>query len=748
MERESPEHRVTSPDSPKTPTPKSLGRSAFYGHPNSPLRHENSSVRPMSIDLPPPPSYESLAAELDADYPSSPRGTGPKPSRSASSFGALWPQAQNSDKAAVPWTSTKEYDSKANEFIIITSPPDFSRQYKRVGDKTLDESPKREDITMQSWNEQDAEGEVEYELETCPAAPKAKGRVTLDSIAEGAWLSGKQAQDTYGREPESFDESFKDAEDTGIYQDEPPFEMPPTPRLAKATLPPPSRFGKQLQYPDVPPKGASSNDTPAFLTPFNQRVTHPHDRSAEYVLAQTRKREASIIRTPPGTMRPRKKRAQREITNLCIFTLQRNFSKALLDTQLSPTPKQQLPLPPVVDHAPPDESPWWGGRLSPPSKHAQLPKNSDEENDSDVDDYEDDYEMEDRGLWADQSYGIGLGLGLGVGFDFKVPSLPREYSARSLPEKFGGQHSPSPPLVRTPSDKGKTRASVSFNGLSPALDLADRPPKGGPLTPSPTSPEVVTPEFDTETGKRLVKENYKEHPGSTYNGYNGPWNLRLPPAEEDDDDRPFWAKPTKKDKGKGRAAPEFDEQPPVPKTLEEVPAITIPDFIPIDPNQSDEVNYGALADAFGVDADELAMQYMLEMSKLDMGKNAEEIACGDSPGASGSGLPPCHSWTEDEDADVDVEMSDESFGPSRSSSSDNLLGLSSTTPPTTSTIFVPCTDSFPSFPSAFNSWYEGHTSQDAEDDETAQTISAPRQSHEEYRDEVCLNRIGHKRKAI
>jgi hypothetical protein len=269
------------------------------------------------------------------------------------------------------------------------------------------------------------------------------------------------------------------------------------------------------------------------------------------------------------------------------------------------------------------------------------------------------------------------------------------------------------------------------------LDLADRPKSGG-STPSPTSPEVVTPEFDAETGKRtaLVKENYKERPGSMY---NGPWNLRVPPTEVDEDDRPFWSKPTKKDKGKGRAVPEIEEQPPVPETLDEVPAITIPSFIPIDPNQSDEVNYGALADAFGIDADELAMQYMLEMSKLDTSKTAEEIACGDSPGASGSGLPPCHSWTED----VDVEMSDESSGSSNSSSSDNLVGLSSTTPPTTSSL--PSTDSFSS---AFNSWYNGHTNREAANDELSQAISTHQQSHEECRDEVRPNRIGHKRKAI
>jgi hypothetical protein len=143
------------------------------------------------------------------------------------------------------------------------------------------------------------------------------------------------------------------------------------------------------------------------------------------------------------------------------------------------------------------------------------------------------------------------------------------------------------------------------------------------------------------------------------------------------------------------------------------------------------------------------MQYMLEMSKLDMGKTAEEIACGDSPGASGSGLPPCHSWTEDEDAGVDVEMSDESSGTSRSSSSDNLLRESSTTPPTTSTHFIPCTDSFPS---AFNSWYNGHTNREAENDDSnddsTKTIPTAQQSHEEYRDEVRPNRIGHKRKAI
>jgi len=737
MERSSPDHRLISPQSPKTPTPKSLGHGAFYGHPNSALRHEKSSVRTMSIDIPPPPSYESLAAAREAEYPSSPRGTGPKASRSSSPFGALWPRAKSIDKAVVPWASEKAYDSMGNEVVYINSPPDFSRQYKRVGDKTLDDSPDREDITMSSWNEKDAEGEVEYELETCPVIPSDKSRITLDRIADGAWLSSIQAQakDKRDRQKATFGDSLMDADDTGIDEAVPPAEMPPTPRLARATLPPPSQLGKQLRYPDAPDKGGSSDDTPAFLTPFTQRKTHPHNRSAEYVLAETRKREASKARTPFGTFRPRKKRAPPgEITNLCIFTLQRNFSKALLDTQPSPTPKAKLPSPPCVDQAPPDESSWWGGRLSPPLKHAHLFDGEDEENDGDAEEDEDDYETDDRGLWAEQSYGIGLGLGLGVGFDFKVPSLPREYPARSLPE----QYSPSPHSIRTPSDQTKPRVSVSFAGLSPAVDLVHRP-KDSALTPSPTSPEVVTPEFDTETGQRtvLVKENYQEHPGSMF---TGPWNLRRPPAEEDDDDRDFWSRrATQKDKGKGRAVSEVNENPPVSET--KVSVIAVPDFIPLDPSQSDEVNYGALAEAFGVDADELAMQYMLEMSKLDMGKTTEEVACGDSPGASGSGLPPCHSWSEDED--IDVDMSDSSSGPSRSSSSDNLLGLSSITPPTTS--------SFPrneSLSSAFNSWYSGHTNDEAENDGSAQTISTVKQSLEEYTDEVRPNRIGYKRKAI
>jgi hypothetical protein len=222
--------------------------------------------------------------------------------------------------------------------------------------------------------------------------------------------------------------------------------------------------------------------------------------------------------------------------------------------------------------------------------------------------------------------------------------------------------------------------------------------------------------------------------------FNSVWNRRLPSNNVDDDsdsddDRPLWPRPTKKDKGKGRAVPDIEDETPASTTTNNEPPIFIPAEIPIDPSLSDEVNYIALAEAFGVNADELAMQYMLEMSKLDNGKAAEVIECGDSPGASGSGLPPCHSWAEDEDEVGDVEMSG---GQSRSStpSSPADEGRSS----------LPGQSSTPtnSFPAAFRSWYHQLTDRD----EPLHSTPDPLRTRPGYGDEVRPIRIGHKRKAI
>jgi hypothetical protein len=603
---------------------------------------------------------------------------------------------------------------------------------------------------MSSWNEEDAEGEIDYELETSPTTPKARPRVTSGRIVEGAWLSGRSFQDEHGDDIDKFVQSFRaDGESSMVedyIDDEPPLEMPPTPRMAKATLPSASNIGRAI-FGKMPNEDA--DDAPAFLTPFKQRKTHPYNRSADYVLAQVRKREAGMNRPPPGTIRPRRKRAQREITNLCVFTLQRNFSKALLDAHTPPKEQKKLPTPPGIDHAPPAEIPWWGDRISPPTEHLQLYGNTDDDDDSDYPEDEDDDDVQDRGLWAEQSYGIGLGLGLGTGFDFRFPSQPQTSSARSLPqaERFVDPHSPSPPLTRTPSGKGVPRAvpAAGVDALSPALDLADRS-FGTSSTPSPGSPEIVTPEFDQETGRRtvLVKENYKERPGQAGPMFNHPWYTQPlcdDDEDEDDDERPLWPRPVKKDKGKGRALPEDIEESSTSTRPEEAPVINIPSHIPIDPSLSDEVNYSLMADFFGVDAEELAMQYMLEMSKLDTGKAVETLECGDSPGASGSGLPPCHPWNEDEGV-VDYEMSDNRTRSRSTSSTTSHSRSSSSTRSNT-----PCSDNYDQDGASINSWFNGHTDNGIQYN-IHQRTSPTLHSRMEYGDEVGPFRIGHKRKAI
>lgn len=696
----------------------------------------------------------------DAGYPPTPMGTKSKTSRSISPLGALLHQyAMDVDTPSTPRASASYHERSPTDVVIITSPPDFSRQYKRAGDKARDRDSKSSDITMESWSEVDAEGEVDYELETCSPTPRGRAKINMnDDLEDHLWLTRKTVRPFAHRDIDEFVESFKSVEDRQVYEyeEEPPLDMPPTPRAAHATLPKMGTYGgKHFPAPGMAETTTSLDDMPAFLTPFRERQTHPYSRSADFVLAETRKREASIKRPPPGTIRPRKKRAQREITNLCVFTLQRNFSKALQDALDAPMPSRKLRVPPDIADDPPVEMPWWGKQSSPPKGHQQLEDSSNDERledseaeNEDEDDTEDDDddELKDRGLWAAQSYGVGLGLGLG--FDLKAP--PTSVSSGSI-SRVGfnvDPDSPRPPLVRTPSDKAvsRTKITTGFDTLSPALDLADGLP-GMSLTPSPTSPDIVTPEFEQETGKRtvLVKENYKENPGLGMGMFNGSWNRAIPSREEDDndDDRPLWPRPTKKDKGKGRAIPDAVEEPPIstsPEKPDDVPTIVIPAHMPIDPSQSDELNYEALAEAFGVDADELAMQYMLEMSKLDTGKTAQKVECGDSPGASGSGLPPCHSWMDD--VDMDETVSD--YHPSSPVSTNKAYHSSSAG---SCSSRVDNKSHGPALNGSFSTWCKTFMGK-AVDNTPPRPSSSSSRSRMQLGNEVGPNRIGLKRKAI
>ena len=676
-------------------------------------------------------------------------GTKSKPPDLTSSIGSLFqPFLQKLESASCSKeTDSPRYDG-SQEVIVVTSPPDFSRQYKRVGSETLDREAKSHDITMSSWSEGDAEGEVDYELETSSPTPTSKGKfkaraeAALDDLDEGMWLSKtrRTVRPAADRDIDDFVESFKRVEDRQVYEyeEEAPLEMPPTPRPAHATLPNPGKLGKHINFPD---KSTNGDDTPAFLTPFSERRSHPYDRSAVFVLAKTKQKSARLNRPPPGTIRPKRKRAQRETTNLCVFTLQKNFSKAIQDAHYSPQLQAKLLALPGLDHDSSSDIPWWGESVAPPEDDMESEDSSDESQTDEYDEEDDeDEEVEDRGLWASQSYGVGLGLGLG--FDLKGPSMPAS-SIRA--ERIVNSLSTSPPLDRTPSGKAVSRpkTATGLDALSPALDLADRFTEGS-LTPSPTSPDIITPEFSLDSGERtvLVKENYKERPGGGAGRYNGHWNLRLP-VDEDDDDRPLWPRPPKMDKGKGRAIPELAVDPPrpaTPETLNNVPPIVIPAHIPIDPSLSDEVNYNALAEAFGIDAEELAMQYMLEVSKLDTGKPAEEVDCADSPGASGSGLPPGHAWIED--VDMDVEMSDNG---SRSSPITRRSTPSSIAK--SSSLGSDITSDVDAFTESFSSWC-GAFKDEAATEAPTRPSSTPIRTKIQYGNEVGPNRIGQKRKAI
>lgn len=519
------------------------------------------------------------------------------------------------------------------------------KERDRVAESRNDEvdSMDIDDMVVISTRDDGSDDEEEMGDVSGVRAPNPESRfyVTLDGVDEGMWLSGTPAKDNHNDEIDMFAKSFREVESPKPEELELPLAMPPTPRL------------KNMAPPGLPkhnPESENSVDPdtmPAFLTPFAQRgeiATHPYHRSAEFVLAETRKREASIVRPPPGTVRVRRRRAPKEVENLCVFTLQKNFSKAV---QQAESPQPKVVTPPVEDASPPADA-WWGGRVSPPGKQSPL-DNYSQIRHIEVSDDDEDEEMEDRSMWASQTHGLGLGLGLG--FNLELPLMTRTTSSRPVPRPRPGvdSNSPSPPLSRTPSGTGLPRSlsAGDLSALSPALPLGDGP-KEGSMTPSPTTPEIVTPEFENESGERkvMVKEKYREGPGRSIAPMFGhSWGRNPSDDDDDDDDRPLMPRPTKKDKGKGKAPAVDDTQ----DDSESMPSLT-PD---VGSGDSDEVDYQALADAFGIDdVEEVMMQYALERSRQETTMKSRKEACGDSPGASTSRSPPSQGF------DTDVEMED------------------------------------------------------------------------------------------
>jgi hypothetical protein len=602
MLRETPERRV-----PKTTLVPET--SPFYGLTDTPQRKPSAKTRPISIPIPPAQVYLGLETRSDNSYPPIQKSSG-----LTSPIGDLWkPYAINKD------LKDRRRTTNSNDDELVSMDIDdmimISQRRDELDDEDMDED----------------------EPEECIPTPGASFKVSLDGIEEGMWLSGAPAKDNHDREIDMFSESFKQVDEPTPEEED--FEMPPTPRL-KNLAPPglskPSRGSGETTDPDT---------MPAFLTPFANRgeiATHPYHRSAEFVLAQTRQREASIVRPAAGSTRPKKRKGKEE--NFYVTTLQRAFSKAI---QQAESPRPRVVTPPAADLSPP-EDPWWGDRLSPPGKSASLEKYSEVHHIEVADDDDDDTEMEDRSLWAAQTHGLGLGLGLG--FNLELPLMTRTTSSRPVPRPQRGvdENSPSPPLTRTPSGNGLPRSlsAGDLSALSPALPLDGV--KQGSMTPSPTTPEIVTPEFENDSAERkvLVKEKYREAPGRSIEPFFGhSWGRRSPPSDEDDDDddMPLMPRPTKKDKGKGKAvvADEGQDDPS-----------QVPSLIP-DTGNPDGVDYEALAEAFGLDdVEEVMMHYALERSRQEATMRLQKEVCGDSPGASTSRSPPSPTFA------TDVEMED------------------------------------------------------------------------------------------
>jgi hypothetical protein len=427
--------------------------------------------------------------------------------------------------------------------------------------------------------------------------------------------------------------------------------MPLTPRLANHTLPIldlPSPKNKS-----VVTQGKSDADVPAFLTPFSDRGNLPYHRTAKYVLAQTRKREANIIRAPPSEIRVRKKRVSKEKTNLCVLTLQRNLGKAVYAATLAELP--DFKTPPQLNNSSDDDDGWWGDKVSPPENHKRLPKYADGVFDmDDVDGEGEDEETVDQARWTAQSGGSGIGLGLtfektpqirtssitipsqsrGTVLDFSTsdPTV-RQSSQSSLRSGLGLAESPlaSPSLdfMGTSQPRSGLHTNADDESLSPPSWLS----KGKNLsrTPSPASPKLLTPEYDDDVELPvLAKEKYKQRPVRGFTPMPGASLRRQPSSDEEEDDRPLRPRLFRKDKGKGKAKAvdvkiEPEVEPYIPSVAEQNAELEL-----------DYADFTAMAANFGYDsAEDAMMQYVLEQSRLETrGSPKEDL--GDSPGASGS----------------------------------------------------------------------------------------------------------------
>jgi hypothetical protein len=173
-------------------------------------------------------------------------------------------------------------------------------------------------------------------------------------------------------------------------------------------------------------------------------------------------------------------------------------------------------------------------------------------------------------------------------------------------------------------------------------------------TPSPPTPDIVTPEFDLKTGQLQSLKDNKAWPKLVRSGPN--WVRSTPvdndlseaQVEEDEEDRPLRHRPSRRDKGKGKAV----EATPVPSRSPSPELVTNEGF-----------DLEKAISMYGIEvAEELQVQYVLEISRLRTqlaGNEAVRIACADSPGASGSGTPAqkasmAEDWDDDAEGEVDM----------------------------------------------------------------------------------------------
>lgn len=244
--------------------------------------------------------------------------------------------------------------------------------------------------------------------------------------------------------------------------------------------------------------------------------------------------------------------------------------------------------------------------------------------------------------WTTQEVGVGLGLGIGLGTP-PSPQARKTYPKEKHPDRLM-QGTRLDFSHTVPEDEGFDRVIQRPRGPQDLIG-----------TPSPPTPEVITPEFDDEE-HLLARDDHRSWPRPTRavaQEAEYDWSKDLAKIvkekygssadEEDDEDKPLRPK---RDKGKGKA-------PAPPAPIE--PSTILPT------TEKDIEEEMAL---YGIETrEELHMQYALEASRIQEQTELDKDVRAryrDSPGASGSGSP---RLVEDEDEQMEVDGINSQWSP-------------------------------------------------------------------------------------